>query len=672
MTIKFALAILLGASSLAMAQTPCIDGMAGNYPCQNVTLLGHLTTDDLLADQDGGVYLNDIWGWTDPVTDREYAIVGMVNGTSFVDITDPTSPIMLGILPEHHAAETASKSSAARGGNSIWRDIKVYKNHAFVVSEDNTHGMQVFDLTNLRDLGTPAEPLTFAETAHYGGVGDAHNIVINEESGFAYIVGATGASTCGGGGLHVVNIQNPANPVYENCFDLAGYTHDAQCVIYNGPDEKYAGKEICFNANEETIAIVDVDDKSSMTLISKVGYEGVTYAHQGWLTEDHKYFVSNDEADEWEKVTDKTKTFIWDVQDLDEPKLIQVYEHTTGSIDHNLYIAGDKMYQSNYASGLRVFDVSKVAHGFIRETGYFDTYPAAEGLDWSGSWSNYPFFESGTIAVSDQTNGLFLLKEEYTSNYIVHEPTDFDGCIEEEFNVWFEIAGEGLTFQWQYDVGSGFEDIDDSNDYSGILTNMLTINAGHSVADGIDFRCVASDGDTQYVSQSAKVTVQKKPTAAFEYDQLSNHVTFSNQSTDAETYEWDFGDGSSKTNIESPSHIYPRDSQAYNVVLIAVNDCGSNTVEETLNLIIAESDRVQNQMTIYPNPATSYIQIRTGTSGAAYNYSILNTGGQAVLQGRIVSGQQQSIDATVLVSGIYVLELENELGNRTRQKIYIQ
>ncbi|MEP2023395.1 MAG: choice-of-anchor B family protein [Reichenbachiella sp.] len=670
-----ALALVISNSAILMAQTtPCVDGMAGDYPCQNVSLLGHLSVSDLLAEQDGGVYLNDIWGWADSETGNEYAIVGMANGTSFVDITDPTDPIMLGYLPEHHAAESTEANSSRvnqRGGNSVWRDVKVYSNHAYIVSEDASHGMQVFDLTELRELGRPEEPITFTEAGHYDGVGNAHNVVINEETGFAYVVGATGASTCGSGGLHIVNIQDPKNPIYEACFDNDGYTHDAQCVIYNGPDADYSGKEICFNSNEETVTIVDVDDKESITMISSVSYDGVKYIHQGWLTEDHKYFISNDELDESSGVTNTTKTFIWDVQDLDNPVLLEVYDHTTSSIDHNLYIVGDMMYQSNYVSGLRVFDISQVAKGFIRETGYFDTYPDLEGVDWSGNWSNYPFFESGTIAVSDQTNGLFLVKVDYSSSYVVHQPENFEGCEEEEIYVWFEVAGDGLTYQWQYDLGSGFVDIEDTENYSNINSNMLIIKDGQTAHDGISFRCVASDSDNEYTSESAMLTLNVKPTPDFDYDFFNNRVVFSNLTVNGDSYEWDFGDGSSKTIIESPTHEYST-SGNYTVILAATNDCGTREIESDITLIITAVDSLENDIVVYPNPGESFIQLKGGRKGEQLSYSIFNASGQKVLHGLVISGQQQSINAGSLYAGLYFLEIEDSQGNRIREKLLMK
>ena len=148
----------------------------------------------------------------------------MSNGTSFVDISNPENPIYLGRLP-------------TQTNNSTWRDLKVYQNHVFVVSEASGHGMQVFDLTQLRNISAPT---TFSNTAYYSGFGNAHNIFINEDTGYAY---AVGTQTCGPGGLHIVDISTPSIPSKSACVsdpntgrNGTGYSHDVQCVVYNGPD----------------------------------------------------------------------------------------------------------------------------------------------------------------------------------------------------------------------------------------------------------------------------------------------------------------------------------------------------------------------------------------------------------------------------------------------------
>jgi choice-of-anchor B domain-containing protein len=372
-----------------MALTPCSGGSAGSYPCNNIDLMSFLPLSSI-----GGGNGNDIWGWTDSLTGNEYALMGRTSGTSFVDVTDPENPVYLGNLPTHTS-------------NSSWRDIKVYANHAFIVSEAGGHGMQVFNLTQLRNVVSP--PVTFSNSAHYNSFGNAHNIVINEATGFAY---AVGTSTCSGG-LHMVNIQNPTSPTNAGCVSNDGYVHDAQCVVYNGPDSAYQGREICFNSNEDTITIVDVTVKNSPVQLSRTGYSGSRYTHQGWLTEDHTHFLLDDELDE-QNNGHNTRTYIWDMTDLNAPVLIGTHTATTAAIDHNLYIKGDYAFQSNYRAGLRVLDISNISSASLTEVAYFDIYPANNNPNFNGTWSNYPYFDSGNVIVSGIEQGLFVLRPNLT------------------------------------------------------------------------------------------------------------------------------------------------------------------------------------------------------------------------------------------------------------------
>jgi choice-of-anchor B domain-containing protein len=373
----------------SVAQTPCESGFAGAYPCDNVDLMSHLN---------GGFFganANDIWGWVDPVDDHEYVLLGLSNGTAFIDITDPVNPIYVGHLP----TETS---------NSSWRDIKVYSDHAFIVSEAGGHGMQVFDLTQLSSVVSP--PATFSPDAHYSGFGNAHNIAINEATGMAYAVGTNTFS----GGLHIVDVTSPLTPVIAGDFALDGYTHDTQVVIYNGPDTDYAGQSVAFSCNEDELTIANVEDPSDTYMISSTGYANASYAHQGWLTPDHKYFLLSDELDENNGTVSFTTTYIWDVQDLDAPFLMGEHTATTAAIDHNLYTDGNLVFQSNYRAGLRILDAIDIANTNLTEVAYFDVYPANDNTGFSGTWSNYPYFPSGIVAVSHITDGVFILKPTFT------------------------------------------------------------------------------------------------------------------------------------------------------------------------------------------------------------------------------------------------------------------
>lgn len=372
------------------AQTPCNNGMAGSYPCNGYDLQSFIPFSTF--NTSGG---NDSWGWTDPDDGNEYAIMGLKNGTAFIDISDPINPVYLGKLPTHTS-------------NSTWRDIKVYQNHAFVVSEAGGHGMQVFDLTRLRNVANPPE--TFTEDAHYDGFGSAHNIVINEESGYAYGVGADY-----NGGAHFINIQDPLNPIGEGGYAGSGYTHDAQVITYNGPDTDYTGKEIYIGSNESFVTIVDVTDKSNPVLIANATYSNDSYTHQGWLTEDLKYFILGDETDEL-NFGFNTKTIVFDFSDLDNPQFDFDYFGTTPAIDHNGYTKNNKYYLANYTAGLTVLDISDLGNQNMSEIGYFDTYPSSNSAGFSGAWNVYPYFESGNIVISNSSGGGFFLVKSNASD----------------------------------------------------------------------------------------------------------------------------------------------------------------------------------------------------------------------------------------------------------------
>lgn len=372
-----------------LVRTPCDGGMANIYPCSNYDLMSHLSQETI-----GEPGFNDIWGWTDTATNREYALLGGQASTVFIDITNAESPTIIGKLP------TASI-------NSRWRDIKVYNNHAFIVSEAANHGMQVFDLTRLRDVQNT--PVTFDADALYTDIGNAHNIVINEDSGFAYVVGAETFL----GGPHFIDISTPTTPTAAGGYEGSGYTHDAQVVTYNGPDMDYIGREILLASNEDAVVIADVTDKDNPQLIATVSQDNVGYIHQGWFDESHTIYYANDEFDETE-FGFNTRTLVFDLTDLDNPVYTGPYFGPTQAIDHNLYVKDSDLYLTNYTTGLRIADISGSSLESITDIGSFDTHPENDATEFSGAWSVYPYFDSGNIIISDITRGLFIIRKSGT------------------------------------------------------------------------------------------------------------------------------------------------------------------------------------------------------------------------------------------------------------------
>ena len=380
--------------SITQAQigTPCdSSGYAGLFPCNGFDLLSNIDK-SILSNEDG----SDIWGWTDSTTGKEYALITFEDKTCFVDVTDPVNPLYVGQLPTN--ASTFN----------VWRDVKVYNDHAYIVADNvGSHGMQVFDLTRLRNVTNPPE--TFTTDTVLNDVGSCHNIAINEDTGFAYLIGCKTFS----GGPHFVNLSNPVNPVSAGGYSTDGYTHDAQVVIYDGPDNEHDGKEIMIASNENEIVILDVTNKSNVIRLGRVDYPNVGYTHQGWLSEDHRYFFLGDETDEINFGLN-TRGLVFDFANLDNPAYMTNFSGTSNAIDHNYYVKGNRLYQANYTAGLRILDISNPSN--ITEIGYFDTYPSNNGTSFNGAWSVYPYFNSGNIIISDINRGLFVIRESSTLN----------------------------------------------------------------------------------------------------------------------------------------------------------------------------------------------------------------------------------------------------------------
>lgn len=422
----------------SVSDVPCVDGMAGTFPCDGIDLLSFVPSSefggsDPLGFEDGGPAsaplgggVSDIWGWVDEEGEAdgngkgdEYVIAGKTNGVAFFNITDPTAPVFLGEL------ENPSP------GQLVWHDIKVHKNHAFIVSESVNHGLSVFDLTQLRGM---TEPQTFrvSDTTNIPTSFSVHNIAINEESEFAYLVGGNNGifvpTTCQGG-LEMFDISNPALPVFAGCHStgegggpsgLTSYIHDTQCVTYRGPDTEFTDRELCFNSSEDHMSIVDVTNKLLPEQVALVEYPDTSYAHQGWLTEDFSHFIMGDELDEPDATEDgepiKTRSLVFDVSDIRDANFTGFSQGETGAIDHNMYTLDGLVYQSNYAAGLRVLDIADVADVDLEgnfdlpQVAFFDGFPAHDDPEFVGTWSNYPYFPSGTIAMTGIDEGLFFLK----------------------------------------------------------------------------------------------------------------------------------------------------------------------------------------------------------------------------------------------------------------------
>ncbi len=351
----------------------------------NMNLLSHLTVGDFPGS--GSTEANDIWGYTSP-KGRKYALIGLNNGTGFVDVTEPRTPVIVDDIPDSF---------------SLWSDNKVYKDFAYNGNEESG-GIQVFDL---RQIDPPTRIVTLVGNFQESGLETTHTIALNPDSGYLYLNG----SNLNGGRLVAVSLADPANPQIAGAWTDpdSRYVHDSQVISYtSGP---YAGREIAFcfcGRNNNGMRIVDVTNKSNMFTMATMTYPTEAYTHQGWITDDRRYIIMNDELEEREGLVARTTTYVVDVQNLSAPFLAGTYVHPTGCwIDHDEHVRGNRVYQAQYTAGVRVLDISNPLAA--SEIAYYDTRPQDNLQDFFGVWGVFPYFPTRIVVASDIESGLFVL-----------------------------------------------------------------------------------------------------------------------------------------------------------------------------------------------------------------------------------------------------------------------
>ncbi|RYP26056.1 hypothetical protein DL768_011866 [Monosporascus sp. mg162] len=401
----------------------CVDGKAKLTPgdplyefsCSGLDLYDFQSHFDLGSTTGEGA---GSWGWTSP-DGREFVAIAQQDGTSFSEVNPEGKLIYLGRLPQYPDAEP-----------SLWREIKGYKSYVVIGSEAYYHGIQIFDMAKLLDVD-PASPVTYnnEDDIYYWNelpAGRSHNVVTNEEKNYAVAVGAQPRNSTCRSGLIFIDLTDLENLSSPGCAAEDGYVHDAQCLVYRGPDERYVGTDICYGYNEDTLTIYDVTDKAAPKILSRISYEGAAYTHQGWVLDPEwqHYLILDDEYDEYDAVGPGAEgypiTYIWDVSDLENPKQTGYYRAGRKGIDHNQFVRDGFSYQSNYGGGLVILDVSSIPEdptgAGVKQVAFFDIYPEdddVEGggsIEFSGTWSHYPYFKSGYIVINTIERGAYVVK----------------------------------------------------------------------------------------------------------------------------------------------------------------------------------------------------------------------------------------------------------------------
>lgn len=392
----------------------------------NMTL--HANYDDNTLPFNGTVTYNEVWGYESG--GKEYAILGVVKGTQFIDVSTPSAP---SVCDYEYGADT----------NSTWRDYKTYQNFCFAVGDVGNSSLQVFDLSYLPDsvLKVYDSDTIFSK---------AHNVFVDDDSARLYVAGADSQMS----GLMVLDISTPSAPTLISSNNLGKYVHD----VFVRHDTVY-----CFMGAGNGFEIWDFSNPlspSNLASYSSYPFAGTGYSHQGWLTEDDNYMIHNDEThDHPIKITD-----VSNYGSINTPVTLKsnlLAPTWTNSIAHNCFVKANTLYISYYWDGVQLYDITDPLTP--RKRAYWDTDTTnATYFGIAGCWGVYPFLPSGNILASDVNTGLFILSESGTF------PVELEDFVAEtqlekvylSWITWSESSTEKFAIERSSD-GKTFEELGD-------------------------------------------------------------------------------------------------------------------------------------------------------------------------------------------------------------------
>ncbi|HEY7671070.1 MAG TPA: choice-of-anchor B family protein [Gammaproteobacteria bacterium] len=384
----------------------CVQGFAGQFPCHNIDFQAQIALNQFSTLPASAA---NLWGFVDLNDNREYAVIGLRNGTAVVEVTNPASP---------------REVATIAGNTSSWREVKIYQQfdtptnqyraYAYISTEAPGSGIQVIDLTGLPNsvaLATTVTDTSSQHTLYVSNIDYSTNVALPGQQPFLFVAG----SRPGNGNWRAYSLANPASPVFVSSVPTAQYMHDStslhitdnramQCAQAHNPCE------VLVDFNENSVDLWDVTDKALPALLSSTSYPTVQYTHSGWPSADQRSLFIHDELEEIRSGLN-TQIYTMRLDDLRTPSIVTSYIGPNTTTDHNGYTKGNYYYVSHYRRGVVIFDATTPNQ--LVEIANFDTFlaPAADSAGTDGAWGVYPFLPSGTIVVSDITNGLFVLED---------------------------------------------------------------------------------------------------------------------------------------------------------------------------------------------------------------------------------------------------------------------
>ena len=393
-------------------------GIAQTYPSLTINLLAHLDPEKGTSAGDNRKY-SGCWGWYQATKNKEYALVGTANQTYFIDVTNPTNPIICDSVKGKSVACT-------------WREIKTYQNYCYIASDGCTPSS--FQIVDLKYLPDSVHVVSDNDTSYFY---RAHTLFVDKDKLYA---GGPTRKIGGTQSMFVYSLATPSVPVLmrELSQDVPSISYVHDMFVHN--DTIFA------SAGNQGLQILTLTSTNNFSLLASYSnYQNGGYNHSSWLTKNGKYLAFADE------VPASLPLKLIDVSDLTNIQSLSSINSHSLATPHNPYVMGNKWcWVSSYQDGLRLYDISNPL--LPTEYGYFDTQPQHGDNDnfstsaYRGNWGAYPYLPSKIIIACDMQNGIFILDGDNT--YKAFATSTQEVKIENSlFSIYPNPANEMLNFK---------------------------------------------------------------------------------------------------------------------------------------------------------------------------------------------------------------------------------
>jgi PKD repeat protein len=208
----------------------------------------------------------------------------------------------------------------------------------------------------------------------------------------------------------------------------------------------------------------------------------------------------------------------------------------------------------------------------------------------------------------------------------------------------------GDHIQWQESAdNTTWTDITSANSNT-FTTDILTSSKYYRAA-------VNNTGYTPVYSSSVNVKVQFTPVPIYTFVTAGLKATFTNTSTNATSYSWDFGDATAVSALVSPVHTYAT-AGTYSVILSAINTaCGTETIQKDVTVATVGVNEIgQNLFEIYPNPSNGLVYIKLSESKSNTVVVVTNIHGQEIMKEQLLT-KNNMLDFSKFGKGIYFIKI---------------